>query len=62
MMKSSARSLARRSDDAVALDVIMESNVLYVQTTTTKQQQGTSDAIMAAIESGATGDVVAIVQ
>ena len=47
----------RRSDGAVTFDVGMESNVLYVQTMSKKRQHGSSDAIMAAIESGTAGDV-----
>ena len=44
------RWLAQSSDGTVAFDVVMERNVLHVQTTTTKrQQEQASNAIMAAI-------------
>ena len=56
------RLLTRRSDGAVAFDVGMERDVLYVQTTSKKRQQGSSDVIMAAIESGSAGDVADDVQ
>ena len=49
------RSLARRSNCAVAFDVAIGSNVLYVVTTATRDTEGAGgDAIMASLGAHAT--------
>lgn len=56
------RSLARRSDGGIAVDVAIDSNVLYVERTATRGKHGAGDAIMTALEAGATTDVTSDVQ
>ena len=49
------RSLARRSDGADVFDVAIDSNLMYVVTTATRDKEGAGgDAIMAALEEHAT--------
>ena len=56
------RAFARRSDGAVAFDVVMKSNVLYVKVSAKKERQRAGDTIMAALELGASADVASDVQ
>ena len=49
-------ALARRSDGAVAFDVAIDSNVLYVGKTATHGRHIPEDAIMAALEALAKND------
>ena len=52
----SARSLAWRSDGAVAFNAAIYSNVMYIVTTATREKEGADgDAIMPALEAHATG-------
>ena len=60
-MVRSAR-LPRRSDGAIAFDVVMDSNVLYDRRDRNAKKYGTGDAIMAALEAGATTNVASEVQ
>uniref|UniRef100_A0AAV1UMW7 Uncharacterized protein n=1 Tax=Peronospora matthiolae TaxID=2874970 RepID=A0AAV1UMW7_9STRA len=47
------RALARRSDGTVVFDVAIDSNVLYVKTTATRERHRAGDAIVAALEARA---------
>lgn len=47
------RALARRSDGTVVFDVAIDSNVLYVETTATRERHRAGDAIVAALEARA---------
>ena len=51
MMATSA--LARHSDGPVVLDVAIDSNVMYVETTATRERHSAEDAIMAALKTRA---------
>ena len=52
------RALAWHRDGAIAFDVVMHSNVLYVDVIATEESHGAGEHIMAALESGATTDVI----
>ena len=56
------RELVRRSDGAVALDVEMDSNVFYVVRPENQDKHCAFDAVIAALEDGATAEVVGDVQ
>ena len=56
------RALARRSDAVIAFDVVMQSNMLYVDMTATEEMHDAGEAIMAAFEAGATTYVTSDVQ
>ena len=56
------RALARRNDDAIAVDVVMRCKVLYVDVTATEERHGVGEAILEALELGATMDATSDAQ
>ena len=54
--------LAERSDGAIAFEVVMYSNVMYVDVIATKERRGAGEAIMAVLEAGATSNLASEAQ